>query len=98
MSDHQISTTTNLLDLEKLLIEALSNPDMQINVYLARQRKHQFFKDPAIAQFFATLSRSRSYTLVDWYNDWKTEDFAQHYGENLAGLSGATFATSIVNL
>jgi hypothetical protein len=98
MKTIEITTTTNLGDLERLLVDATSNPTAELTVYLARQRKNQFFKDPALAQFFATLARVSSYTLVDWHDDWKADAFAEYYAENLAGLSGATFASKIVNV
>jgi hypothetical protein len=97
MKKIEITTSTNLGDLERLLNDAISSPNPELKVYLARQRKNQFFKDPALAQFFATLARISSYTLVDWHDDWKADAFAEYYAENLAGLSGATFASTIVN-
>jgi hypothetical protein len=97
MKNIEITTTTSLGDLERLLLDTISSPTPELKVYLARRRKNQFFKDPALAQFFATLARVSSYTLVDWHDDWKAEALAEYYAENLGGLSGAILASKLVN-
>jgi hypothetical protein len=97
MTDFQITKTTNLTDLEQLLREDLKLRSTPVKITFSRQRKHQFFKDPALAQFCATIGRHGPYTLVDWHNKWLRAEALEHYGENLAGLSAASFATTIVN-
>jgi hypothetical protein len=97
MPELKIQSETNLMDLERLLASA-GLLDGEINVWLARQRKHQFFKDAALSQFFATLGRRSPFRLVDWHNEWKTDEIIEHFGENLAGLAGCVHAEKVVNL
>jgi hypothetical protein len=97
MSEIQINKTTHLRDLEKHLCHVSANQKVPLKIHLARQRKHQFFKEPAMAQFFATVARITPYVLVDSHHSWTPEEALEHYGQNLAGISGATSATTITN-